>query len=107
MKLARTASPRAIQRLIELAELDRVDERGHLAPLSDKADPRIVTVAANALIERAWGKPKEYDPAEDKKKEKPAFNPADFSHEELFQIEAALRLMVTRREEKARALADT
>ena len=90
-----------------MAELDRLDARGHLAPLSDKADPRIVAVAANALTERAWGKPKEYDPAEDKKNEKPAFNPADFSMDELAQIEAALRLMVARREEKARALADT
>ena len=63
--------------------------------VSDKADPRIVTVAANALIERAWGKPKEYDLAEEAKAKKPAFNPADFSHEELFQIEAALRLIVS------------
>ena len=72
--------------------------------MSDKADPRIVTVAANALTERAWGKPKEYDPAEKAKAKKLVFNPADFSHEELFQIEAALRLIVERNAEKQRRI---
>lgn len=45
------------------------------------------------------------DPAEEVKAKKPAFNPADFSHDELFQIEAALRLIVERNAEKAGALA--
>jgi hypothetical protein len=42
--------------------------------------------------ERAWGKPKEYDPASEKPVE-PEFNPRDYSPEQLDVIEAALRLM--------------
>ena len=61
MRLARQAAPDAVQRLRELAELDRIDERGNLIPLSElpDADRRVVAVACNALLDRAFGKPKE------------------------------------------------
>jgi hypothetical protein len=61
MQLARQAAPGAVQRLIELAELDRIDERGKLIPLSQlpDADRRVIAVACNALLDRAFGKPKE------------------------------------------------
>lgn len=65
MRLARQAAPHAVRRLIELAEIDQVDDQGNLTALSTEADRRVVMVAANALIERAFGKPREYDPAKD------------------------------------------
>jgi len=69
MRLARQAAPDAVQRLRELAELDQIDERGNLIPLSElpDADRRVVAVACNALLDRAFGKPKEprSDPEQD------------------------------------------
>jgi hypothetical protein len=82
----------------ELAELDRVDERGNLAPLSGNADPRIVTVAANSLIERAWGKPRNYDPSEEEKTQRPKFDPSLYTFDELEIILRAAQLMQEKRQ---------
>jgi integrase len=60
MRLARQAAPHAVRRLIERAEIDQVDDEGNLTALSAETDRRVVMVAANALIERAFGKPREY-----------------------------------------------
>jgi hypothetical protein len=56
-----------VRRLIELAELDQLDNRGNLIPLKElpEADRRVVTVAANSLLDRAFGKPKPFDPKAD------------------------------------------
>ena len=56
-----TPTPRAILRLMELAALDRIDEQGNLLPLHQlpEADPRVVAVAANSLLDRAFGRPKQ------------------------------------------------
>ena len=64
MKLARQAAPDAVRRLRELAELDRIDEQGNLVPLTElpDADRRVITVACNALLDRAFGRPKEPPP---------------------------------------------
>jgi hypothetical protein len=61
MRLARQAAPRAMLRLMELAALDRIDEQGNLIPLHQlpEADPRVVAVAANSLLDRAFGRPKQ------------------------------------------------
>ena len=65
-RLAREASPGAVQRLIELAQLDRVDEEGKLLPLTLDADHRVVMMASATLIERGFGKPRnDYDPKAD------------------------------------------
>ena len=95
MRLARQAAPHAVRRLIELAEIDQVDHHGNLIPLSAEADRRVVMVAANALIERAFGKPKDYDPAKDPDaKPKAKFDPNLYAADELDLIERALRLMM-------------
>jgi hypothetical protein len=67
MKLAQQAAPWAVRRLIELAELDQIDDQGNLTPLKElpEADRRVVTVAANSLLDRAFGKPKPFDPKAD------------------------------------------
>lgn len=94
MRLARQAAPNAVRRLIELAEIDRIDECGELPALSEKADPRIVAVAANALIERAFGKPKDYNPKDDADPNRPRFDPRLLTPQQLEFVETALRLMM-------------
>jgi hypothetical protein len=83
--LARRSSPEMMERLIELAR--------------SSADDRVASVCAMAVLDRAGVKPIEYDPNEGKG-EGFDFNPRDYSPAEINQIEAALRLMVGKREEK-------
>jgi hypothetical protein len=95
MRLARSRAPRGVMRLIELAELDELDATGSLKPLSAKHDPRVVTVAVTNLLDRAFGRPKEYDPAKDPANNpRPAFDPRAYSDEELERIEGVLRLLM-------------
>jgi hypothetical protein len=49
-----------MHRLAELAELNQLDGEGNLIPLSDlpDADRRVIAVAANSILDRAFGKPK-------------------------------------------------
>lgn len=56
MKLARTKSKAVVERMVQLAELDSVDETGALAPLSHKADARVAAMASQWLWQVAWGK---------------------------------------------------
>jgi hypothetical protein len=74
MMLARQAAPDAMRRLIELMRSE---------------DERVASVACNAVLERAWGKPKLYDPA-DEPKPKRRFDPSKYTLKELEQIQAAL-----------------
>jgi hypothetical protein len=69
--LAREAAPNAIRRLIELIRNE---------------DERVASVACNAVLERAFGKPKEYDPASEKPEEEP-FDPRAYTPEDLAVIE--------------------
>jgi hypothetical protein len=65
VKLARDKSVAAMERMVQLAELDSVDESGRLAPLSKDSDPRVAAMCAQWVYERAWGKVKDYDPTKD------------------------------------------
>jgi hypothetical protein len=60
MKIARSYAPAAMHRLAELAELNQLDSEGNLVSLSDlpDADRRVIAVAANSILDRAFGKPK-------------------------------------------------
>ena len=95
MMLCRDYSPDAAQRLIEVAELDAANrnEDGSLRPLSNHADRRLVSVAASQIIERAWGRPRDFDPASEKPAE-PEFNPRDYSADQLNVIEQLLNILV-------------
>jgi hypothetical protein len=86
-------APDATRHLIEVAELHAANrnEDGSLRPLSNHADRQLVTVAASQIIDRAWGKPTEFDPASEKPAT-PEFNPRDYSPDQLNIIEKALRL---------------
>jgi hypothetical protein len=102
-RLAREASPGAVQRLIELAQLNRVDEEGKLLPLTSDADHRVAMVASSTLIERGFAKPRnDYDPKADEPP-KPKFNPALYTPAQLAQIEAALRIVAATQQAEARA----
>jgi hypothetical protein len=60
IKIARSYAPAAMHRLAELAELNQLDSEGNLVPLNDlpDADRRVIAVAANSILDRAFGKPK-------------------------------------------------
>jgi hypothetical protein len=49
-RLARDASPEAMKKMIALMDCD---------------DPRVAYMAPNTVMERAWGRAREYDPAAD------------------------------------------
>ena len=85
MMLARQAAPDAMRRLIELMRSE---------------DERVASVACNAVLERAWGKPKLYDPAAEPKPKRDRLDTSRYSIEELEQIQAALELMAEDRREK-------
>jgi hypothetical protein len=60
MKIARSYAAAAMHRLAELAELNQLDSEGNLIPLSDlpDADRRVIAVAVNSILDRAFGRPK-------------------------------------------------
>ena len=71
----------------------------------DEVEPRVRSVCAMAVLDRAGIRPIDFDPNEGKG-EGFDFNPRDYTPEELEVLEAALRLMVEKREgkKKLRAL---
>jgi hypothetical protein len=86
--LARRSSPEMMEVLIGLAS-------------DDEVEPRVRSVCAMAVLDRAGIRPIDFDPNEGKD-EGFDFNPRDYTREELDAIEAALRLMVAKRDEKRR-----
>jgi len=59
-ELAHRAGPGAVRRLAQLAGIPL--EEGDDTPRFEDLDPRVAYLAANTLLERAHGKPREYDP---------------------------------------------
>ena len=57
-------------------------------------DDRVRLMAAREITERAWGRPKDFDPAAEKGDTKLAFDPRAYSEEDLSIIEQSLRLML-------------
>jgi hypothetical protein len=78
----RKNSPDAARKIVRLA--------------AECPDERVRSVCANWVIERAWGKPKEYDPDAANEQNKPKFNPALYSTEELERIYDILTMMAER-----------
>lgn len=74
-RLARKASPEAMQRLIALMSND---------------DPRISGWAADKVLERAWGKPKEYDPKAEQSPTALAFDPSRLTPQQLEEVKRAM-----------------
>ena len=80
MLLARQFTPQATQILISIAR-----------DPGEEARNRIVAIAI--LYDRAWGKPKDYDPAADKEEIRPRFDPSPYTREQLSEIERVLRMV--------------
>jgi hypothetical protein len=85
-KLARFSAPAIMNEMIQLA-LTAEDER-------------VKSVCGFAVLDRAGIRPIDFDPSEEKSK--PKFSARDYSAEELDLIEAALRVIIAKSEEKER-----
>lgn len=77
-RLAREYTRRGTEILCDIANDPNEDSRDRI-------------VAIGMLFDRAWGKPKDYDPAAETPA-RPPFNPRDYTPEQLDVIEAALRI---------------
>jgi hypothetical protein len=80
-RLCREASPDAARRLIELIQSE---------------DERVALMAADKVFERAWGKPRDYNPAEEQVQRKPPFDPSLYSTAELKQMMAVTKMIAIR-----------
>jgi hypothetical protein len=82
-KIYRECSPAAAREMCRLA-LEAEDER-------------VRSVCAGMVMDRAWGKPKEYDPNAEAAKQAPPFDPSLYSTEELRRMQEVM-LMIARRQ---------
>jgi hypothetical protein len=80
-RLCREASPDAARRLIELIQSE---------------DERVALMAADKIFERAWGRPKEYDPNAETVKKPPPFDPSLYTTDELRQMQAVMKMIAIR-----------
>ena len=86
--LAHQAGPNAIRRLMELAGLE---PDGEFKPLQEvDLDPRVMYLAAQSLCDRAYGKPREQDPAEIERSSVP--DTSRLSPEERARLRAAAEI---------------
>jgi hypothetical protein len=63
---------------------------------AEAEDERVRSVYANWVIERAWGKPREFDPEAEAGKQKPRFDPSFYTMAEHRQLYDAMTLMARR-----------
>jgi hypothetical protein len=80
-RLCREASPEAARRLIELMHSE---------------GERVALMAADKVFERAWGRPKEYDPNAEAPKKAPPFDPSLYTTEELRRMQDVLVMIAER-----------
>jgi hypothetical protein len=59
-------------------------------------DERVALMAADKVFERAWGRPKEYDPNAEGPKKQPPFNPDLYTTDELREMQAVMKMMAIR-----------
>ena len=80
-RICREASPEAARRLIELMHSE---------------DERVALMAADKVFERAWGRPKEYDPNAESTKKPPPFDPSLYTTEELRRMQEVMLMIAER-----------
>src|SRR5712671_7867735 len=81
-RLCREASPDAARRLIELIQSE---------------DERVSLMAADKVLERAWGKPRDYDPAQEQAQKKPPpFDPKLYTTDELRRMQEVMMMIAMR-----------
>lgn len=61
--------------------------------MSHSEDERVAAVASNAVLDRAWGKVREFDPKSLEEIKAPRFDPSKLSSEQLVKIKEALLLV--------------
>jgi hypothetical protein len=81
-RICRDASPDAARKIVALM---------------DSEDERVALMAADKIVERAWGRPRDYDPKRDAEHPRPTFDPRAYSTAELLQLEVALKLLTENR----------
>ena len=81
-KIYRECSPAAAREMCRLA-LEAEDER-------------VRSVCAGMVMDRAWGKPKEYDPNAEAPKQAPPFDPSLYSIEELRRMQEVMLMIAER-----------
>jgi hypothetical protein len=82
-KIYRECSPAAAREMCRLA-LEAEDER-------------VRSVCAGMVMDRAWGKPKEYDPNAEAPKRAPPFDPSLYTTDELRRMQEVM-LMIAQRQ---------
>src|ERR1700720_3815100 len=80
-RLCREASPEAARRLIELMQSE---------------DERVALMAADKVFERAWGRPKEFDPNAETPKKAPPFDPKLYTTDELRRMQEVMTMIARR-----------
>lgn len=93
LQLSRKKSVAAMERMIQLAELNEIEPNGKLSPLSKNADPRVAAMCAQWVYERAWGKVKDYDPAKDEAQPL-EFDPAKLNGKQLAAVKKAMMVLL-------------
>ena len=81
-KIYRECSPAAAKEMCRLA-LEAEDER-------------VRSVCAGMVMDRAWGKPREYDPDKEAPKKAPPFDPKLYTTEELRRMQEVMMMIAVR-----------
>ena len=64
---------------------------------TEAEDERVRSVCCGMVMDRAWGKPKEYDPDKEAPKQAPPFDPSLYTTEELRRMQEVV-LMIAQRQ---------
>jgi hypothetical protein len=59
-------------------------------------DERVALMAADKVLERAWGRPREYDPNAKTAKKAPPFDPALYTTDELRRMQDVMMMIAQR-----------
>ena len=59
-------------------------------------DERVRSVCAGMVMDRAWGKPREYDPDKEAPKKAPPFDPKLYTTEELRRMQEVMMMIAVR-----------
>src|SRR5437899_11759549 len=66
------------------------------APLIQSGDERVALMAADKVFERAWGRPRDYDPDKEAPKKAPPFDPKLYTTDELRRMQEVMLMMARR-----------
>ena len=82
LDIYRAGSPEAARELVRLS--------------TQAEDERVRSVCAGMVMDRAWGKPREYDPDKEAPKKAPPFDPKLYTTDELRDMQRVMLMMARR-----------